>query len=252
MKMFYEVCKFKTFFGNITFCRKKGSMGIYKGETCRLKAVYLFAKGCMQKKKSKKIRSNIAISHKISTFAKWKRGYCRVPSFLWSVFQIREKQIVSFEHFPMIDKALVTEYVGRYCEGKSIFLVDLKISTDNRIVVFIDGDNGVTIEDCRELSRSLEKSLDRDKEDFDLTVSSYGIDHPLKTLRQYRKNVGRPVVIVTTEGEKHIGTLSAVEEDLIILTPEIVRKKSKTSEEDEIPEEIPFAQIKETRVQIRF
>ena len=152
----------------------------------------------------------------------------------------------------MVDKALVAECVGNYCEGKSIFLVDLKISSDNRIVVFIDGDNGVTIEDCRELSRSLEKSLDRDKEDFDLTVSSYGIDHPLKTLRQYRKNVGRPVAIVTTEGEKYVGTLSDVEEDLIILTSVSVKKKSKTSEEEEIQEKIPFAQIKETRVQIRF
>lgn len=151
----------------------------------------------------------------------------------------------------MIDKNAIAEYVSDYCAGKSLFLVDLKVSTDNRIVVFIDGDNGVTVEECRELSRSLEGYLDRDKEDFDLTVSSYGIDRPLKTLRQYRKNIGREVVIVTTEGERLAGTLSAVEDDLIVLKPLPVRKKTKNPIEEE-PEKVSFAHIKETKVQIKF
>ena len=80
----------------------------------------------------------------------------------------------------MIDKLKVMELVEGTLEGGPLFLVGMKITPDNRIFIDIDGDNGVTIDDCIALSRTVENSLNRDEEDFELNVSSAGADSPLK------------------------------------------------------------------------
>ena len=74
----------------------------------------------------------------------------------------------------MIDKLQVLSVIDTALAGTDKFLVDLKISSDNRINVAIDGDNGITIDDCIDLSRKIESSLDRDVEDFELNVASAG------------------------------------------------------------------------------
>ena len=72
----------------------------------------------------------------------------------------------------MIEKSKVKSIVEEWLEGKEYFLVDIEISSDNRIVVEIDHADGVWIEDCVELSRYIEEHLDREKEDFELEVGS--------------------------------------------------------------------------------
>ena len=85
--------------------------------------------------------------------------------------------------------------------GTRLFLAGISVQPGNRIFVYIDGDSAVTIGDCQELSRYIESRLDRSMEDYDLTVSSAGIDTPLQIPRQYPKNVGEILDIVTREGQ---------------------------------------------------
>lgn len=108
---------------------------------------------------------------------------------------------------------LVQEAIGK---DKSLFLIDLSLSDSKNLVVTIDGDRGVTIEDCIGISKYIEQNLDRDVYDYALKVTSPGITAPLQNIRQYRKNIGRTLK-VTTEGEKFEGTLEAVSENEIVL-----------------------------------
>ena len=85
-------------------------------------------------------------------------------------------------------------------EGTDIFLVKLAVSSGNEINVLLDSDSGLTLADCKTVSRAIEFNLDREEEDFSLTVASAGIGEPL-VLRQYKKNVGRKVKVTLNEGE---------------------------------------------------
>lgn len=76
-----------------------------------------------------------------------------------------------------------------------LFLVELKISKDNVIEVFVDALEGVNIQTCIAVSREIESSLNRDEEDFELTVSSAGLGYPFKVEQQYQKNLGKSVEI---------------------------------------------------------
>lgn len=108
----------------------------------------------------------------------------------------------------MIDKFKVLDIVKDVLEGSDKYLVNMKITPDNRIFVDLDGDNGINIDDCIEVSRAIENSLDRDEEDFELNVSSAGADSPLKMPRQYRRHVGRELGVQPFEGEYVEGTLA--------------------------------------------
>ena len=96
-----------------------------------------------------------------------------------------------------------------------LFLVELKISKDNVIEVFVDALEGVNIQTCIAVSREIESSLNRDEEDFELTVMSAGIGQPLKMLRQYRKLIGRPVEVILKDGGKIVGNLTDASETSI-------------------------------------
>ena len=117
----------------------------------------------------------------------------------------------------MIEKIKVLELINEQLDGSEKFLVNLKITPDNRIYVDIDGDNGVTIEDCIELSRAIENGLNREEEDFALDVSSPGADKPLKLVRQYVKNIGRELEVSTAGGEELRGELTSADQDGIVL-----------------------------------
>ncbi len=146
----------------------------------------------------------------------------------------------------MIEKIKILELVNQALDGSDKFLVNLKITPDNRIYVDIDGDNGVTIDDCIELSRAIESQLDRDAEDFALDVSSAGADQPLKLKRQYTKNIGRDVEVVYLDGEKKEGELlEAGDEEFSIRT-----KGSKKQAPQEL--HIAYRDVKSTRVVIKF
>ena len=146
----------------------------------------------------------------------------------------------------MIEKIKILELVNAALEGTDKFLVNLKITPDNRIYIDIDGDNGVTIDDCIALSRAVESQLDRDEEDFALDVSSAGADQPLKLTRQYRKNVGRDLEVVTVDGERAEGTLEDASDEGIVLRTKGTKKQA--------PETLRYAyrDIKSARVAIKF
>ena len=85
-------------------------------------------------------------------------------------------------------------------QDKSLFLIDFSMGADNSINVVLDGDQGVSVQDCMKVSRAIEHNLDREEEDFSLTVTSAGAASPMVDPRQYKKNVGRKVKIQTIFG----------------------------------------------------
>ncbi|MBQ1774539.1 MAG: ribosome assembly cofactor RimP [Prevotella sp.] len=111
----------------------------------------------------------------------------------------------------MISKQKIEELVSQWLQGKDYFLVDIAISSDNKIVVEIDHADGVWIDDCVELSRFIEERLDRDEEDFELEVGSAGLGQPFKVEQQYQNHIGKEVEVMQADGKKVKGLLKAVD-----------------------------------------
>lgn len=135
----------------------------------------------------------------------------------------------------------------------SLFLISLKIDEQNNISVIIDGDKGVSVNDCIEVSRKIEHNLDRESEDFALEVASAGVSAPLELPRQYQKNIGRKLAVLT-DNEQFEGNLTAVKDNGIVLEwkarePKPVGKGKVTVEKKE---EIAFSDIKQAKVVITF
>jgi len=101
----------------------------------------------------------------------------------------------------MIDKQQVISIAEKWLNTKEgYFLVDVDVTPDNRIVVEIDQAEGVWIDDCVDLSRFIESSLDRDVEDYELEVGSAGIGQPFKVLQQYINHIGQEVEVSQNQG----------------------------------------------------
>jgi ribosome maturation factor RimP len=110
----------------------------------------------------------------------------------------------------MIEKTNIEKIVNEFIKGTSIFLVAVKVSSANKITVLVDTKKGITIDECAAIHRHLEKSLDRDLEDFEMLVSSPGLDMPFAVLDQYIKNEGRKVEVTDNDGERFRGSLKNV------------------------------------------
>lgn len=139
-------------------------------------------------------------------------------------------------------------------KNDSLFLIDLNISNDNQIRVILDGDNGVTVEDCVAVSREIEHNLDREEFDFSLEVSSAGVSEPLVFPRQYIKNLDRNLKIKTKSDQKIEGKLIAANQESCTLTwsarePKAVGK-GKITVQKEIT--LPYNDIMEAKVMITF
>jgi ribosome maturation factor RimP len=145
----------------------------------------------------------------------------------------------------LLDKALE--------ERPALFLIDLSINDANKIVVTIDGDQGVTLQDCIDVSRAIEHNLDREEQDFSLEVASAGVSSPLKSVRQYKKNVGRTLKVRTAEAEFE-APLAQAHEDRIVLKWETrePKKVGKGKETVVKTREIFYTDIKEAIVTITF
>lgn len=102
-------------------------------------------------------------------------------------------------------------------KAKDLFLVDLSVSKDNVIEIFIDAQEGVSIQTCIQISREIEQHFDRETEDFELTVASAGIGYPFKVEGQYRKNIGKDVEVKLNDNTKLTGILKAFTPDHITL-----------------------------------
>ena len=148
---------------------------------------------------------------------------------------------------------IINSLVERLLEPETaIFLVRVHIRPINNISVYIDGDEGVTIDKCVKLNRALyklivEEGVCNDGE-FALEVSSPGVDEPLVLTRQYRKNLGRMVEVTTNEGKLLEGKLTVVGSDEI----EIEEEKGKGKKKEIIKHMLPFSEIKSTVVKIIF
>lgn len=146
----------------------------------------------------------------------------------------------------------IAERLEAIIAGSSLFLTDVRIKPTNNIKVFIDGDEGVTIDAISKVNRALYKQIEEagwfPEGDFSLEVSSPGVDEPLKFFRQYKKNIGREVLVTLHEGEQLRGKLIQAEPEQITLEPKAGRKKNEAAG----PIEIPFERIQTTVVQITF
>ena len=134
-----------------------------------------------------------------------------------------------------------------------LFLIDLTISEANQIRIIIDGDKGVTVQDCIDVSRAIEHNLDREEEDFALEVHSAGVAEPLTMIRQYKKNLGRKLKVLTAE-ETIEGKLTQVDDEAVTLQwkarePKPIGKGKVTVEKEAV---IPYNDIVEAKVMITF
>lgn len=132
--------------------------------------------------------------------------------------------IVLLIGFLMIDKDLLIATINSGLEGTDMFLVDATVGSDNRIVVEIDSDSSVDIDSCVALSRKVEEVFDRDVEDYELEIGSAGLTSPLRVPRQYLKNIGNQVEVLTRDGRKLKGNLESADEGGFTIT---VQKKVK-------------------------
>jgi ribosome maturation factor RimP len=126
----------------------------------------------------------------------------------------------------MINKQTIISLIEAHFEGTDKFIVDVKVLTGNKIEIYIDAPNHIVIADCVELSRFIEGNLDREKEDFELQVSSPGATESFKVIEQYRKYKETKVKVVTKEGQKHEGIIKEVNDDNFVI--EETRREKKT------------------------
>ena len=154
----------------------------------------------------------------------------------------------------MIDTKKITEAAERHLEGTDMFVVECTSTPGNEIELTIDSDTSVGIDACVALSRAVEADLDRDAEDFSLTVASAGIGSELRTLRQYRKLVGRPVEVLLTNGVKILAHLDVATDEGVTLSYEEKQavEGRKRKQPVKVTRSYPFAQIKYTKEWLDF
>ncbi|MDR6515954.1 ribosome assembly cofactor RimP [Chryseobacterium camelliae] len=149
----------------------------------------------------------------------------------------------------------IEELLNEFLENrKDLFLIDLKISAGDDITVILDGDNGVSLQDCLDASRAIEFNMDREEHDFSLQVMSAGLSEPLATPRQFQKNIGREIEVILNDSSKVEGELARVDDEKITLIlryrkPKEIGKGKVDVEEEQ---EIPYTEIKKSLVIIKF
>jgi ribosome maturation factor RimP len=154
----------------------------------------------------------------------------------------------------MTFKEKVNQLLAEGLEEKpSIFLIDMTITESFKIIVTLDGDHGVVLQDCIDISRAIEHNLDREEQDFSLEVASAGVSSPLKHVRQYKKNIGRTLE-VKTNTETIEAVLTDATDEKIVLEWEArePKKIGKGKETVQKRVEIPYSEIKEAIVIITF
>ncbi len=137
---------------------------------------------------------------------------------------------------------------------EDLYLVELKISAGDDVTVILDGDQGLSLQDCLDASRAIEFNLDREEHDFSLQVMSPGLSEPLKFPRQYKKNIGRELEVLQNDGEKIQGEITAVDDENVTLTLRYRRPKLVGKGKEDVVEEkqIPYTEIKKALIVIKF
>jgi len=148
----------------------------------------------------------------------------------------------------MIDRTKIENLVREYIEGKEIFLVDVRVSRDNKITIVADTPYDITIEQCAEISRFIESRLDRNIEDYELEVSSPGIGHPFLVREQFLKSIGKNIEVLCLTGDKFRGTLKKVSGNSLELECKPAKKGKNKSITDELKNiSINFDEIKSAK-----
>ena len=149
---------------------------------------------------------------------------------------------------------VIRQIVEDFIQETEIFLVSVEVKPGNIIVVEIDSDNSVSIDDCIALNKFIESKLDRDIEDYELEVGSAGISQAFKILRQYRKNIGNEVEVLTKAGKKWQGILKDAGEEKMILTIKKQEKPEGAKRKITVEEDLTFTydEIKYTKYIIKF
>ena len=148
----------------------------------------------------------------------------------------------------MINPDQIQILAEQFLAGSDKFVVHVKVRPGNKILLFIDSDSSVSIADCAQLSKFIESNFDRDKEDFELEVSSAGLDFPLSFNRQYVKNIEREVKVTCKNGIVEKGIIKDVAVDNFTLSKNVeikINKKKTTTQELKT---IAFEEIKETKL----
>jgi ribosome maturation factor RimP len=117
----------------------------------------------------------------------------------------------------MLDRNRLENIVNDYLKGSDKFLVGITVRKSNVVDVFVDGDSGMPIKECATLSRHIEKQFDREVEDYELRVSSPGIDKPFVMKRQYKKYVNREIIVKLTDEKPFKGVLVGLHDDGITI-----------------------------------
>jgi ribosome maturation factor RimP len=152
-------------------------------------------------------------------------------------------------------KQTILELVEKHLPDESHFIVEITVeekSGNTRLLILIDSDLGITIDSCAGISRAISGELeDQDLigQAYILEVSSPGLDYPLKTKRQYQKNLGRELNLDLNDGSVRTGKLIAVEESGLKMLVKKKEKGKKAIEEETI---VPFEEVKKSIVQVSF
>lgn len=135
-------------------------------------------------------------------------------------------------------------------EGTDMFVTNLQIEPGNNIKLFLDADEGLNVQKSVSINRQLVAQIDElgwyPNGDYSLEVSSPGVDEPLRSIRQYIKNIGRTLAVTNVEDLEQIGVLKAVTEVGISIEVKINKKKETALVE------VPFENIKQSIVQVIF
>ena len=147
----------------------------------------------------------------------------------------------------MIKENTILDLARECCGEEKIFPVSVNIRQGNRILVLLDGDAGVTIDDCVRVSRFIEGRLDREKEDFELEVSSFGVGNPLVLPRQYVNNINRGAKVTLNDQTIITGTIVAADDKGFTLAVKIPPKKKEIQNR-----EIAYADCLKTQIIVSF
>lgn len=153
----------------------------------------------------------------------------------------------------MIDKAKVAEIANEKLTEDQ-FLVDVTVSPNNEIHVMVDSDSGISINQIVEISRYVESQLDRESEDFELSVYSAGLTEPFKLVRQYKKNQGQEIEVLLASGVKLNGVLVGVSDQEIELEV-TTKEKPEGSKKKELVTRVHhlgYSEIKEAKKILKF
>lgn len=154
----------------------------------------------------------------------------------------------------MIEAEKIKNIAKKADLGKEFVVIDVESRPNNSFTVFIDSLNNITIGDCVKVSRFIEENLDRNIEDYDLSVSSAGIDRPLTTEIQFQKNIGKNVQITLNDNKVVEGKLIEYNKDHIIISNN-KKERNATTKKNEIVTintKIEFNKIKTVTIIISF